>query len=118
MNKISVKCTHIKETFETKYDKAHAIKHCSECKNIRNEKCNHNDEERVLVGTWSTIEINKAKEKGYKLLEIYELEHFEKTSTDIFKPYVNKFMKYKQEASGCKCDKNLCEDNCKNDKVL
>ena len=116
MNRISVKCKHITKKFECKYDKSHAIKHCSKCKNNKNEKCNHNNEERVLVGTWSTIEINKAIEKGYQLQKIYELEHFEQTSTDIFKPYVNKFMKYKQEASGCKCDKNICVYNCKNDK--
>ncbi|CAC5412626.1 unnamed protein product [Mytilus coruscus] len=72
--------------------------------------------ERVIVGTWSTIEIDKAIEKGYKLQKIYELEHFEKTSTDIFKLYVDTFMKYKQEASGCKCDPKYCKNDCKNDK--
>ncbi|CAC5426119.1 unnamed protein product [Mytilus coruscus] len=72
--------------------------------------------ERVIVGTWSTIEIDKAIEKGYKLQKIYELEHFEKTSTDIFKLYVDTFMKYKQEASGCKCDPKYCKPDCENDK--
>ncbi|CAC5413795.1 unnamed protein product [Mytilus coruscus] len=71
---------------------------------------------RVIVGTWSTIEIDKAIEKGYKLQKIYELEHFEKTSTDIFKLYVDTFMKYKQEASGCKCDPKYCKPDCENDK--
>ena len=116
MNKISVKCTHIKEKFESKYDKAHAIKRCSECINYKTEKCKHSDEQRVLVGTWPTIEINKAIEKGYKLLKIYELEHFEKTSTKIFKKYVDTFMKYKQEASGCKCNYKVkcgCDKKCK-----
>ncbi|CAC5393043.1 unnamed protein product [Mytilus coruscus] len=70
----------------------------------------------VIVGTWSTIEIDKAIEKGYKLQKIYELEHFEKTSTDIFKLYVDTFMKYKQEASGCKCDPKYCKPDCENDK--
>ncbi|CAG2207973.1 unnamed protein product [Mytilus edulis] len=74
------------------------------------------EHERVIVGTWSTIEIDKAIEKGYKLQKIYELEHFEKTSTDIFKLYVDTFMKYKQEASGCKCDPKYCKNDCKNDK--
>ncbi|VDI55374.1 Hypothetical predicted protein [Mytilus galloprovincialis] len=99
-----------------KHDKIHEIKRCKECKNIKNEKCIHSDEERVIVGTWSTIEIDKAIEKGYKLQKIYELEHFEKTSTDIFKLYVDTFMKYKQEASGCKCDPKYCKNDCKNDK--
>ncbi|CAC5411643.1 unnamed protein product [Mytilus coruscus] len=61
-------------------------------------------------------EIDKAIEKGYKLQKIYELEHFEKTSTDIFKLYVDTFMKYKQEASGCKCDPKYCKPDCENDK--
>ena len=79
MNKISIKCTHVrKDPTLSKYDNTHAIKHCKECKQIRNEKCKHSDEERVIVGTWSTIEINKAIEKGYKLIKIYELEHFKK----------------------------------------
>ncbi|CAC5380757.1 unnamed protein product [Mytilus coruscus] len=99
-----------------KHDKIHEIKRCKECKNIKNEKCIHSNEERVIVGTWSTIEIDKAIEKGYKLQKIYELEHFEKTSTDIFKLYVDTFMKYKQEASGCKCDPKYCKPDCENDK--
>ncbi|CAC5420512.1 unnamed protein product [Mytilus coruscus] len=77
---------------------------------------NLSDLKRVIVGTWSTIEIDKAIEKGYKLQKIYELEHFEKTSTDIFKLYVDTFMKYKQEASGCKCDPKYCKPDCENDK--
>lgn len=119
MNKISFKCKHIDASSDptlNKHDKIHEIKRCKECKNIKNEKCIHSDEERVIVGTWSTIEIDKAIEKGYKLQKIYELEHFEKTSTDIFKLYVDTFMKYKQEASGCKCDPKYCKNDCKNDK--
>ncbi|CAG2196236.1 unnamed protein product [Mytilus edulis] len=116
MNKISFKCKHIDDPTLNKHDKIHEIKRCKECKNIKNEKCIHSDEERVIVGTWSTIEIDKAIEKGYKLQKIYELEHFEKTSTDIFKLYVDTFMKYKQEASGCKCDPKYCKNDCKNDK--
>ncbi|CAG2200579.1 unnamed protein product [Mytilus edulis] len=119
MNKISFKCKHIDASSDptlNKHDKIHEIKRCKECKNIKNEKCIHSDEERVIVGTWSTIEIDKAIEKGYELQKIYELEHFEKTSTDIFKLYVDTFMKYKQEASGCKCDPKYCKNDCKNDK--
>jgi len=113
MNKLSVRCSHIKGLKGK--DKIHAIKHCKDCKDILNEKCNHSEEERELVGTWSTIEINKALEKGYQLSKIYELEHFEKTSTNVFKSYVDKFMKYKQEASGCKCNYDICPTDCKND---
>ncbi|CAG2196238.1 unnamed protein product [Mytilus edulis] len=122
MNKISFKCPHRKHIDASsdptlnKHDKIHEIKRCKECKNIKNEKCIHSDEERVIVGTWSTIEIDKAIEKVINYKKIYELEHFEKTSTDIFKLYVDTFMKYKQEASGCKCDPKYCKNDCKNDK--
>ncbi|CAG2243462.1 unnamed protein product [Mytilus edulis] len=91
MNKISFKCKHIDDPTLNKHDKIHEIKRCKECKNIKNEKCIHSDEERVIVGTWSTIEIDKAIEK-------------------------DTFMKYKQEASGCKCDPKYCKHDCKNDK--
>ena len=103
------------DKFNSSHDKIHAIKHCETCKENRNTKCKHSDPERAILGTWTTLEVNKAIEKGYKLVEIYELEHFEKTSTKIFEKYVNTFMKYKQEASGCKCDRDLCKPDCKND---
>eukprot|EP00854_Cymbomonas_tetramitiformis_P033431 gene33431-42894_t len=37
---------------------------------------------------------------GYELLEIYEIRHWKERSTKLFAPYVNKFLKIKQEASG------------------
>ena len=51
-------------------------------------------------GVWTTIELNKAIEKGYKIKKIYKVYHFENKSNDLFKPYVSKFLKIKQEASG------------------
>jgi len=51
-------------------------------------------------GVWATNELQKAVEKGYTIKKIYKVFHFEKTSTDLFKPYVAKFLKIKQEASG------------------
>ena len=51
-------------------------------------------------GVWTTIELKKAIEMGYKVKNIYKVYHFEKKSNDLFKPYVSKFLKIKQEASG------------------
>ena len=45
-----------------------------------------------------TIEVNKALEKGYKLINIYEIEHFENTKIGLFEEYVNLLIKYKLEA--------------------
>ena len=52
------------------------------------------------IGTWSTEEVKKAIEVGYKIDKIYEVWNFENTSTDLFKTYVQTFLKIKQESSG------------------
>ena len=74
--------------------------------NERTEKCPHSPQERSLTGTWTTIELEKAIEKGYVITYIYEVWHFEKKSKELFSPYIKKFMKIKQQASGwpSECD--------------
>ena len=52
-----------------------------------------------LIGTWTTVELKKAIEKGYKILEIYQVHHFEETRNDLFKDYMKRFQKIKQESS-------------------
>ena len=42
----------------------------------------------------------KAIEKGYKVLKIHEVWHFPEHTDELFKDYVNTFLKMKQEASG------------------
>ena len=51
-------------------------------------------------GVWTTIELNKAVEMGYKIKTIYKVLHYKKRSNNIFKGYVSTFLKIKQEASG------------------
>ena len=51
-------------------------------------------------GVWSTIELYKAIDMGYKVKDIYKIMYFDETIDDLFKPYVSKFLKIKQEASG------------------
>ena len=73
---------------------------CMECAKIKNqEKCKHNDNERAFVETWTTDEINKAIEKGYDIITIYEVWHFENSGNDLFKGYIKKFMKLKLEST-------------------
>ena len=62
-------------------------------------KCEHTDNERSFIGTWTTDEVNKAIEKGYKVLRTYEIWHFHKTTDDLYKGYVRRFMKIKLESS-------------------
>ena len=42
----------------------------------------------------------KAIEKGYEVLEIHEVWHWEETTDELFSDYVHTFLKLKQEASG------------------
>lgn len=73
------------------------------------KQCSHdNIEDRAIVGTWVTIELQAALERGYKLLEVYEVWHFPETtqydkttgSGGIFAQYIDVFLKVKQESSG------------------
>ena len=81
---------------------------CHACTiNKSQDPCNHSDNQRALLGTWCTPEIHKALELGYKVMKIYEVYNFRETSRydpqtgegGLFAPYVNMFLKIKQEAS-------------------
>jgi len=72
---------------------------CYKCAVDQNQRCDHSKNERQLIGTWTTDEVNKALEKGYIITKIYEVWHFEEKSTDLFKDYVNNFIKIKLESS-------------------
>ena len=82
---------------------------CRNCAETENQsQCTCSDQERAFVGTWCTPEIEKALEKGYTLLQIYEIYHWEHTTEynretndgALFAEYINSFLKIKQEASG------------------
>ena len=64
--------------------------------------CSHNTQERTLQGTWYTEDLQKAVEKGYQILKIHEVWHWPENQrkTGLFAPYVNKFLKAKQESAG------------------
>ena len=81
---------------------------CGECVKAEQKKpllqrskvCPHSREERVLVGTWCTPEIQKAREVGYELLDVHEVWDFEKSEGGLFADYVDAWLKIKTEASG------------------
>ena len=66
----------------------------------RSDVCNHTPEERTLQGTWCTPEIEKAVEKGYRVIKIHEVWHFSQQRDGLFRDYVNTWLKLKQEAAG------------------
>lgn len=55
-----------------------------------------------MTGTWCTVELQKAVEKGYQITKIREVWHFpeDQRKEGLFTPYVNISLKYKTEASG------------------
>ena len=74
---------------------------CKTCADACNQfPCTHNDSERAIQGTWCSVELEKALEKGYQVLQLHEVWHFPKTSDELFADYINTFLKIKQEASG------------------
>ena len=74
---------------------------CKTCTDTLNQNpCTHSDQERAILGTWCHVELMKAIEKGYEVLKIHEVWHFPQTTDELFKDYVDTFLKIKQEASG------------------
>jgi hypothetical protein len=74
---------------------------CRTCAdNLQQEPCQHTDESRAIQGVWVTEEVKKAVEMGYTVIKIYEVYHFPQKSRDLFKAYIDTFLKIKQEASG------------------
>lgn len=75
---------------------------CRLCAELNDQEgpCSHSEEERALTGVWVTPEFNKAVELGYQIGKIYEVWHFPEKSNTIFRDYMCRFLKGKQEASG------------------
>ena len=53
------------------------------------EKCNHSAKERTLEGTWVSLELYKAVELGYKIIEYEEI--YEYLQTTQYDPLVREY---------------------------
>lgn len=73
---------------------------CYECAKEKQFNCDHDERERSLISTWIIPEVKLALREGYKILEIFEIWHFEKTSDKLFYDIINDGIKDKIEASG------------------
>ena len=81
---------------------------CRTCAYSELVHCGHTEHERSMVGTWTTDELKMAIQKGYKLLKLFEVWHFDKIAVynngsqcgGLFSGYIDCFMKLKQQASG------------------
>ena len=80
-----------------------AEQNCNICYRVRNGECFHSDDERCITGFWCTTEVQQAIDIGYFIQDIYEVWHFENTSTELWKGYIQKFLKIKLETSKFQC---------------
>ena len=66
---------------------------CRSCaEKEKQERCEHDDEQRSLTRTWVSVELNTAIEKSYTLVEIFKVMHFPKRS-NTFYDYISTFNK-------------------------
>ena len=62
--------------------------------------CMHSNTERAIQETWCSVELMKALEKGYRIVQMHEVWHFPQKSNTLFKEYTDTVAKIKLEASG------------------
>ena len=54
---------------------------CKTCADTGNQtQCTHSDAERAIQGTWCSVEVMKALEKGYRIVQMHEVWHFPQKS--------------------------------------
>ena len=56
---------------------------CKTCVDTLNQNpCTHSEQERAIRGTWCHVELMKAIEKGYEVLNVHEVWHWEETTDE------------------------------------
>ena len=74
---------------------------CTMCAENQNQfTCDHTIEERRMIGTWSTIELNYALKRGYRINKIIEVYNYTEKTRNIFSEYINLWLKFKQQSDG------------------
>ena len=81
---------------------------CRTCCEKEDEYCTHTSEQRGFWGTFCTPELKLAVDNGYEILEVVEIWHWARRSNDLFRRYIQTFLKSKTEASGWPEE---CEDD-------
>jgi hypothetical protein len=82
---------------------------CYQCAIDECKSCNHNAKQRQIEGTWCTEEVKEAIKRGYKIVKIHSVWHWEIRDDKLFSDYVDSFLKLKQESSGYPEDCNSDE---------
>uniref|UniRef100_A0A183CLX6 DNA-directed DNA polymerase n=1 Tax=Globodera pallida TaxID=36090 RepID=A0A183CLX6_GLOPA len=79
---------------------------CARCSEQQQQsRCRHTDRQRAWVYAYTHAELNKALELGYRVLDVFEVWHYEgwaspESENGLFTQYVNTFLRLKAEASG------------------
>jgi len=82
---------------------------CKTCAIVQNTNdCTHETvANRALIGAWILDEIGLTVQKGYRLIEVFQVYEYKVTQYDpstgqggLFVEYLNTFLKLKSEASG------------------
>ena len=73
---------------------------CYECARDKANNCDHDDYDRSLISVWVIPEVKLALREGYRIMEIFEIWHFEQVSETLFTQFINDGIKDKIEASG------------------
>ena len=73
---------------------------CAHCAIHKTKICTHFDKRRHLFGCWCTPEIVLAVEKGYEVINVFQIIYYTETSDDLFKDYINHFYIEKLKNSG------------------
>ncbi|XP_049819109.1 uncharacterized protein LOC126264608 [Aethina tumida] len=92
---------------------------CNSCsESSQQHECCHMEEERSFTGTWVIVEVLKAWEKGYRIVEVFEVWSYETRQYNhaagqlgFFTEMINKFIKIKQEAEKVKLTLERIENN-------
>ena len=74
---------------------------CRSCMDSRTSVCRHEAvTQRALTFCYTTCELDTALDAGYELLKVHAVIHYPTTEIGLFKPYIDLFLKIKQQASG------------------
>ncbi|CAH2017503.1 unnamed protein product [Acanthoscelides obtectus] len=98
--------TYITPVLPSKMNNKLMFVNCQKCgEDFVREECQHSIQERSLKGTWVIEEVLKAIEKGYQIIETYEIWEYDtiqlsKDQEGLFSGMMNKFLQIKQQASG------------------
>ncbi len=68
---------------------------CTCAKDQYQGSCPHRDEHGNFTCTYTTWELMKASEKGYRIQEIYEVLHYPQHCSELFKGYIITWLKIK-----------------------